>query len=662
MRAQTAILLIALVAFIGVSARESTPEVEEKIELGGWLVSGKSVNFSAADPSRRTAPPGKLVTFRPAMRINDLLVHSDTLWIGTEGGLFAYDLSGDSLAAVEGPVAGSIQAVTIDDDGAFWVGGRNGLSVRSRSGWKHYTSWTSRFFSMVTAVVVAEERTWIATDGNGCGFVGDGMLRIYTLADSLLDDRVECVVEGGEGTIWFGTASGLCRSDSLQWKSMRYGHRLPIGPINDMLMDEEGSLFLAIEGQGVAIYSLGRVRFFDLGRGLPSGGVNAFSLDPLGKVWAAGSTGLSLFEGSGWVPYRLPGVPIGRYTFLSIHHDADGETYLGTDEGVVIILSRETTREIELPRQHPSGAVSPLRSFGDDVWFSDGDAVYRYGKGVKRIDPPDASFEGSLTDVAIESDQDYWMTSRFGVLHFNGESWEIFDRRQGLPTEYFTRVVRDGKGILWFGTYDSGILGFTGRNWIHHSIETGLPDDRIDDMVLDRAGDLWVISATGKVNRLHEGNFEELALPSERSVPSTAASDSLERKEPFIRYLPSGEGAVDDGSTDDWIAAGLDGPGNFLVANTRGIFRFMGSDWQVISLPEGFGAIRPTAVMGSARGRIWLGTEDKGVFVRSRSGWSRLGSMDGLLDEDIRSLTQDSSGNIWIGTRAGGIAVFTPSP
>ena len=662
MRTWIFILLLTLIAFMGASAQEPVPGDEGEIELGGWLVSGKSVNFSAFDPSRRVAPPGELVTFRSTRRIHDLLVQGDTLWIGTGGGLFAYSFSEDSLMGVEGPIAGSIRTIAIDDEGMLWAGGRNGLSIRSRAGWKHYTRRTNRFFSNVTAIVVGEEKIWISTHGNGCGFVSGGMLQIYALADSLLDDRVECFVEGGEGTIWFGTASGLCRSDSLQWKSMRYGHRLPVGPVKDMLLDEEGSLFLAIEGQGAAIYSLGRVRVFGLGRGLPDKGVNAFSLDPLGKVWAAGRSGLSLFDGSGWVPYRLPGVPIGRYDFLSITHDAEGATCLGTDEGIVLVLNRETIKEIELPGQPFSGIVSPLRRFGDDVCFTEGDAVYRYGTSMKRIDPPDESFEGTLTDVAIESDRDYWITSRFGVLHFDGASWEVFDRRQGLPTEYFTRVVRDGEGILWFGTYDSGILGFTGKNWIHHSIETGLPDDRIDDLVVDMNGDLWVVTAIGRVNRLHDGNFEELALPSERSARSAAASDSLNKVEDFVRFLPSGERRADVGSTGGRLASGLDGPGNILLANTQGIFRFRGSDWQIIALPEGYGAIRPTAVMGSARGRIWLGTEDKGVFVRSRSGWSRLGSLEGLFDEEIKSLTQDSSGNIWIGTRAGGITRFTPAP
>jgi ligand-binding sensor domain-containing protein len=662
MRISMFVFSLALAIVFGARAQEQTTGIKEERELGGWVVSGKSVTLSALDPSRRSTPAGELMSYCPTRRINDLLVTGDTLWIATEGGLFAYGLSEDSLVAVDGPRVGSINAVAMDDEEVLWVGGENGLAVRSGSGWKHYTEETRSFFSRLTDIVVGESRVWISTYGNGCGYVSDGMLHIYTRADSLLDDRVECFAEEGDRAVWFGTASGLCWSDSLQWKSMRYGQRLPVGSIRDMLIDEEGNLFLAIQGQGVATYNLGRVRIYRPGRGLPSKEVEAFSLDPFGKVWAAGRTGLSVFDGSGWVPYRLPGVPIGRYDFLSIQHDAEGNCYLGTDEGLVLVLGRESMREIELPKQLPAGTVSPLRSSGDDIWFTDGDAAYRYGTALNRIDPPDKSYENSLSDILFVSERDFWITSRFGILHFDGANWQIFDRRQRLPTENFLRVVRDGEGILWFGTFDRGILGFTGRNWIHHWSETGLPDDRIDDLVVDANGDLWIITASGRISRRHAGSFEELPLPAEHAGSlSAAASDSLEEAEPFVRFLSSGKEGAGNGSLGVETAAGLDGPGNIILADARGIYRFAGSDWQIITLPEGFGTINPTAVLGSARGRIWLGTADKGVFVRSRSGWARINSFDGLIDEDVRSLAQDPSGNIWIGTRRGGVARFAPA-
>ena len=161
MRTRIFMLLLTLIAFIGVSAGEQIPAIEEEIELGGWLVSGKRVGFSALDLSKRQTPPGELVTFCPTRRIQDLLVHGDTLWIGTEGGLFAYSLSEDSLALVEGPVAGSISTIAIDDEGAIWAGGRNGLSIRSGAGWKHYTRRANRFFSMVTDVVAVSIAPWV---------------------------------------------------------------------------------------------------------------------------------------------------------------------------------------------------------------------------------------------------------------------------------------------------------------------------------------------------------------------------------------------------------------------------------------------------------------------------------------------------------------------
>ena len=63
--------------------------------------------------------------------------------------------------------------------------------------------------------------------------------------------------------MFFGTASGLMSADTLGWKSLRYGSRLPIGAVNGTgCSTRKENLFSAIAGQGVAVYSFGRVRTF----------------------------------------------------------------------------------------------------------------------------------------------------------------------------------------------------------------------------------------------------------------------------------------------------------------------------------------------------------------------------------------------------------------
>jgi len=653
-------LCIVLASIVGRGAEVQDREKQEEAEKGGWMVAGRTIRFAALETARRPAA-GRLENYCSARMVRDLLSIGDTLWIGTEGGLFAYSMSRDSITFVPAPLPGSIEAVAIDDAGSLWVGGRNGLGIRLGTGWARYTDDANSFFSRIMDISPGEGRVWLATYGKGAGCIEGGDLTIYTRKDSLLDDRVLRVLEQENETVWFGTASGMCRADTLRWESMRFGSRLPIGSVNDILLDEEGNLFLAIARRGAAVYNLGRVRTYGLGRGLPERDIAGFSLDPLGKVWAAGRSGVSTFDGSAWTPYRLTSVPIGRYSFLSIHHGMDGECYLGTDEGTILVIGRETVREIALPQRFPENTVTRLRMFGKALWAIGVDRLYRLGDSGGIIEPPDEHFRGTMTDVWAGEGEEVWVSSRFGLLRHDGSSWQVFDRRQGLPTEQFNRIVRDGEGHLWFGTYERGLLRLTGENWVHYSTGSGLPDDRIEDLVVDRNGEPWVLTATGGIARFHGERWEELTLPFEKPAVGPEP-DSVQAYEPFIRFISSADGGQAPRDGSGACVLGLDGLGNCMVACDSGIYRFTGTSWQVIEPPEGVSSLGATALLGTARGAIWVGTEDRGIFIRSRGGWRRLGIEQGLGDDHIESLCEDASGNIWIGTRFGGLSRFSPGP
>lgn len=652
------VLFIVFVSLVGAAADITDGDEQEQVEKGGFPVAGRTVQFAAFE-NGHLSPAGRLENYCSSRMVQNILTVGDTLWIGTEGGLFAYCMSRDSIAPVPTPLPGPIEAIAVDDAGSLWIGGRNGLGVRSGRGWTRYTDDSNPFFTRITDIAPGEGRIWLATYGNGAGFAEGGDLTIYTREDSLLDDRVLRILEQESSVVWFGTASGMCRADTLQWESMRYGNRLPIGSVNDILLDEEGNLFIAIARRGVAIYNLGRVWTYGPGRGLPERDVAGFSLDHLGKVWAAGRSGVSTFDGSSWIPHRLTGIQIGRYNFLSIHHGMDGECYLGTDEGKILILGRETVREIMLPQRFPENTITRLRMFGGALWAIGVDRLYRLGEEAGIIEPPGMHYRGTLTDVWVGNGGEVWVSSRLGLLRYDGSSWEVFDRRQGLPTERFNGIVRDGAGDLWFGTDERGVLRLAGGKWVHYSVGSGLPDDRIEDIVVDRNGDPWVLTATNEIARYHDGTWEVVALPIEKRETGPEP-DSVKAGEPFIRFISSAdERPVPTGGPGRCIL-GLDGPGNCMVACDRGIYRFSGSSWQIIEPPEGISSLRATALLGTARGTVWIGTEDSGIFIRSGGGWRRLGTDQGLSDDHIESLCEDASGNIWIGTRFGGLSRFSP--
>jgi len=627
-----------------------------------WLRNGTRYSLVALEGRSARSLPGRFSTTCSAEEVRSLAFKDDTLWVGTEGGLFAYSVSVGNIAAVTGPASLPVRSLAFDDGGALWVGGDYGASVRSRGTWKSYTKESLPFFGRIRCMVQGDSRFWIGTYGHGCGYVIKDNLTVLTEQDSLLDGRVLSVVEQSPTSIFFGTASGLIEADTTGWKSLRYGSRLPIGPVNAMAIDEDENLFLAVGGQGIAVSSLGRVRLFGTAQDLPGANVRAFSLDQEGRVWAAGTSGASVFNGSDWARPAVGDLASSRHRFLSLRHDGEGNCYLGTDDGKVLVASRDSVRQISVPQTFAENRVPRIRQGNGAVWLIAGRSIYNWKGSFTKAAAPPEPYADEMTDLAPVETGEIWATTRFGVLHYTGRAWEVFDRKNGLPTEYFTRVARDPTGTIWFSTFDGLVLTCAGGKWSTMAGESGLPAEPVEDLALDPSGSPWVVTRRGEVAHFVQGTWARLHLPQreQRGADTTRTADSVYQFDPSIRFLSDAAWGAGGQAEGPAHCLGFDKTGACLIGAQTGVYRLATTGWQVLDLPRSMRGSRPTAVLGTTRGEIWLGTAGNGVLVYRGGEWIRIGASGGLSDDYVRSLCEDQKGVVWIGTQFGGITRYTP--
>ena len=653
----TALTILVLAAVAGFSVALSAGRVKVE-ETRGWLQSGKKVSVGRLTHRQEESPAGSFEILKPVGGIRAVLASGDSVWVGTESGLFIWVPGADTVLAERGCRLASVTSLAAGESGEIWVGGEGGLSIRYDWGWDRYTAREHPFFSRITDIRHGEGRMWISTWGQGCGHILGDTLTILTRADSLLDDRVTCVVEQNDNTIWIGTESGVCRADSFSWTSMRYGSRIPIGRVRDIILAEEGYLFVSVARQGVARYSLGRIKRYGQGQGLPDRDIYRFGLDAEAKVWAAGRYGVSTWDGSGWTPMRLPGVSLGSHDFLSVCHDLEGNTYLGTSSGILVSIARDFYRETVLPGDGPERMIGSVVSSGRTLLLAGRKAVYSFDGGFTPIELPGQWFEGTVTGIVPEQGGKLWLSTRFGILHHTGSAWEVFDRRQGLPTEHFTAVAAGRDGELWFGSFDSGVLRLTSGGWVHYRSRHGLPDERISSLTVDRSGTVWVSTFSGMIARFTGDEWETFDIPgiSPGSGSTEMPADSLYLEDPAVRILHSSGGDL-DGSFAPVI--GLDGSGRCMFCTEAGIFFQSEAGWRFIEIPLRSSGPRPTALKGTADGSIWLGTGGGGAYVLTGGKWLHVDSTSGLGDNHVLSIEEDPSGTVWIGTRYGGVTRYS---
>lgn len=195
-------------------------------------------------------------------------------------------------------------------------------------------------------------------------------------------------------------------------------------------------------------------------------------------------------------------------------------------------------------------------------------------------------------------------------------------------------LLRDAKGIFWFGSDGDGLFRYDGKRFIRYTKNEGLTDNQVRTIQQDNSGNLWLETGNG-VCRYDGSTFTPFP----------------ERPAIQIDYF----GRTFSGTTEGlWFGA------------RDGAFHYDGTSFTFLPLPldESDKALRRShpganrtaysvySVLRDKSGNVWFGTEQRGVcrYDGKHFVWRR----DKGLNVAVRTIYQDRTGNIWFGTNGGG--------
>ncbi|MCL4178419.1 MAG: hypothetical protein KJ072_11845 [Verrucomicrobia bacterium] len=215
-----------------------------------------------------------------------------TVWVGTFGnGLHVW--TGDGFEPVEvSPDAGNVASVCRSSDGTLWCGAAGGGVFARRPG---------QAFTLVPGTerdsirVMLEDRKgklWIGTSGTGLVVLEGAHPRRYTRREGLSDDRVLCLAEGPDATLWIGTEHGLNRMRAGRFETYFREHGLGSDTVRSMWMDPEGTLWLGTLNGGLTRHRHGRFDTITSHQGLRSSLIEQILDDGQGRLWLGSSEGI----------------------------------------------------------------------------------------------------------------------------------------------------------------------------------------------------------------------------------------------------------------------------------------------------------------------------------------------------------------------------------
>lgn len=334
------------------------------------------------------------------------------------------------------------------------------------------------------------------------------------------------------------------------------------------------------------------------------------------------------------------------------------------------------------PASHPSVAAPP----GADA---------REGQVQVDAARPYTHFRvGNNSVIAIHADGPaMWLGTSAGIVRYDTVSHEFkkYDTHDGLRAN---GILYLGKlqGKIAAGTYGGGLSLFDqeAATWQHYGIAEGLADGFVYDALETAGGDVWIATGSG-VNRVRGGVLSDRAkwdlytventdggLPNNRVYRLAQGKDGsvwlatrgglanfrngkwenwTHAKGLGASYNDAGPGA-DAGAAfnpDHVAALEVDKDGK-VWAGTRGagIVRFDGKAWKSYTTAAGLPGNQISTLHFDRNGGLWIGTKN-GLALFKDGKFQVLTAADGLLAEDVLSMTTTSDGDIWVGG-FGGVA------
>lgn len=511
------------------------------------------------------------------------------------------------------------------------------------------------------------------------------------------------IAQTPDGYLWIGTDKGLIRFNGLNFQSFPQAipESFPIGPVQELLTDSEGNLWILTQNAKILRYRHGK---FELSRGETEVGVTAIGRRSNGEaLFSSLALGILSFKdgrlepilslagersnsGNAPSPGTAPPCLECSHFFaetnsavISIAESSDGKLWLGTrDKGLFYVSNgrlsafgaglRDAKITCLLPLKHGElwigtrngliawdGAklalqlvppslrhaeiLTMIRDRDSNVWVGTADGLFRVGANGLSFDEENPGKKGPVTALFEDREGNLWAGSRQGIERLRDGAFVSYSLT-GLQSESSGPMYVDQEKRTWFAPFEGGL------HWLKDGTTGTVTADHLSqDVVYSIAGgqnDLWIGRQRGGLTHLHYAGASV-------TTATYTRSDGLAQNGVYAVYRDH-DGAV-------W-AATLSG----------GVSEYKDGRFTTYSAANGMASNTVLSIEETPDGTMWFATPN-GLNAFSNGQWRVFTARDGMPSDSVNCLLSDSAGVLWIGTdsglallRSGRVAVPEPEP
>jgi PAS domain S-box-containing protein len=361
---------------------------------------------------------------------------------------------------------------------------------------------------------------------------------------------------------------------------------------------------------------------------------------------------------------------------------------------VSLILSPQYARAQRLPFRKYSVKEGLSQSQIFDIvqdrrgylWFATAEGLIRFdGKQFVHYSKKEGLAGTFISKMILDSQGTLWLGHRaMGVSKFRPDSnrFEQLYLPNGYEHANIKDILEDEKGVIWFSTEKKGLLKYENNQWQKFDRENGLPTNSLNALCYT-GKDLWIGSKLGIIvfngNLPNESRFRLINRKSDITLKkiSTMLRDAEgniwigDTKKGIIKYKPS----LSSDDLGDFI--NMSAAYNLPSKNIQCIFQdFDGNVWigtknhgilcyspppnpsdrgeiKIINDKNGLEEENVASIYQDREGSFWFGTDGGGVFQYRGECFEQYGRREGLIDNVIWTILEDKNGGYWFGSEKG---------
>ncbi|MEI9960793.1 MAG: two-component regulator propeller domain-containing protein [Limisphaerales bacterium] len=433
------------------------------------------------------------------------------LWISyTKGTVVRLNKAGqvDAFTSKNGLPSTGVCVLTSDRNGRLWFA-KNGRIGFFRDGkFVILLNLSPHFISVAPARAGG---IWICSGSRVMKFnEGAEPVTLGELPPAQTITEPTALFEDREGAVWVGTATdGLFRCDTNGVTSVHTSY--PV--ISSLAEDREGNLWVGTRGGGLDRVQRRVVSLIGAAAGLPFEGVQSICQDAAGVLWVVEQNGVLVRrQDDRWI---IPsGKEVPAVHAMSVVADSKGTVWIGANRGALYQWKDGQFQSLNLGDEIPKGGVrSLLATASGDLWIATdvpdtNNALYRLHNGnIQKFDlPPGYRFIRAMAEDAAGN---FWAGASDGLLvRVTGDT--LVDETAKFPRFSIRCLHATPDGSLWIGYAGFGAGRLRDGRITRFSTEQGLPNDYVSQILADGRGGIWFAGNQG-IFQVREQEFDDVA-------------------------------------------------------------------------------------------------------------------------------------------------------